>query len=479
VLAAAFVAGSTPGALPAAGDEELAELVSRVGRTRWTADNDIELLADPRRAWEARLDLIEGAEHHVFISTFSWKGDDYGTRIREVLADRMRDRSATGSPLTVHCLADATAMGLFTRGFDGLRALGAEVRSYNRQSWGMAPVYDARMHDKIIIADGRKAIVGGRNYSDIYFDPQHWWLDFGVMVEGAAVWDLQMVFLKSWAVTTDLTRLRRIAWPLESIRHRVRSLWSTGRFPDGRSPLSPFLDERYFPALDSAPGGVKVAVLYDNSMVWDRAPTADLLIKLVDRAETEIDLMTPFPNFPAELTRALHDAVHRGVRVRLIVNHRDAAIRGGWILLSAYPTLIELVEAGVEVWAWKANPKLLEEVAEVKCAPAIMPPIALHGKMVRIDDALTIVHSSNFNIRSTFYNTEAGLAVLDRGFNARMKSLIDGLLTLSNFDLQCTNGDRQVVVDRLVTRLGAEDVEVMRDDLGHSQGFLDGMSLLW
>ena len=40
-----------------------------------------------------------------------------------------------------------------------------------------------------------------------------------------------------------------------------------------------------------------------------------------------------------------------------------------------------------------------------------LPPIALHGKLARIDDDLTIVHSSNFNIRSTHYNTEAGLAV--------------------------------------------------------------------
>lgn len=455
-------------------------MVCRVGRTRWTSNNTIELLADPRRAWEARLDLLESAEHHVFISTFSWQDDEYGTRLREALAARMRNRADAGRPLVVRCLADATTMGLFTRSFDNLRDLGARVRSYNRQSWGMAPVYDGRMHDKIAIADGRQAIVGGRNYSDIYYDPHHWWLDFGVVVEGAAVWDLQMVFLKSWAVATDLTRARRVAWPVESVERRIRSLWATGRFPGGRSPLEHELDERFFPAFDDAlPGGSRVAVLYDNSLVWDRAPTVELVIELVRRAEVDVDLMTPFPNFPPELTDSLVAAVERGVRVRLFVNHGDAAIRGGLILLAGYPTLIRLVEAGAEVWAWRANPGLLEEVSRVDCAPTIMPPIALHGKVVRIDGALTIVHSSNFNIRSTYYNTEAGLAVLDRGFSERMKGLLDGLLSLSSFDLECTNGDRQVIIDRLVTRLDEDDVDAMRRDLGSRQWFLDGMSLLW
>jgi phosphatidylserine/phosphatidylglycerophosphate/cardiolipin synthase-like enzyme len=169
----------------------------------------------------------------------------------------------------------------------------------------------------------------------------------------------------------------------------------------------------------------------------------------------------------------------RGVRVRLFTNDREAAIRGGWIRLAAFPTLITLVEAGAEVLAWKANPKLLASVAETGCAPAIMPPIALHGKVVRIDEALTIVHSSNFNIRSTYYNTEAGVAVLDPAFNQEVEELLDGLVTLSNFEIPCTNSARQLVVDALIKRLDGADVQAMRVELGGQQRFLDGMSMLW
>ncbi len=98
---------------------------------------------------------------------------------------------------------------------------------------------------------------------------------------------------------------------------------------------------------------------------------------------------------------------------------------------------------------------------------------------MRVDHELTIVHSSNFNIRSTYYNTEAGVAVMDRAFSSRMEDLFDGLVTLHNFDLRCTNGDRQVVVDKLVKLLGPDDVEAMRTELGSKQRFLDGMSMFW
>lgn len=467
------------GAAGAGEDETLADLVVQFGKTRWTDNNSIELLADPRRAWEARLDLLEAAENHIFISTFSWHEDEYGTRFRDALAEVVRSRRENSGEFTALCLADATAMKTFTRAFSEVRTGGAIVKSYNRTSWGMSPIYDGRMHDKLLISDGRQAIVGGRNYSDIYFDPQHWWLDFGVLIEGAAVWDFQMIFLKSWAVATDLSGARHFPWSPEHIQRRIRSLWATGRFPNGKSPIQEFLNERFFPEYETPPGDTRVAALYDNSMVWDRAPTAALLVELVRAADTEIDIMTPFPNFEPVLTDALIDAMARGVQVRIITNGREAAIRGGGIRLAAFPTLIQLVEGGAEVWAWGANPKLLEEVAATDCAPAIMPPVAVHGKVARIDHELTIVHSSNFNIRSTYYNTEAGVAVMDREFNHRMEDLFDGLVTLHNFDLQCANGDRQVVVDQLVTLLGPGDVEAMRLELGSKQRFLDGMSMLW
>ena len=83
------------------------------------------------------------------------------------------------------------------------------------------------------------------------------------------------------------------------------------------------------------------------------------------------------------------------------------------------------------MWAWRANGELLDAVETSGCIPQLLPPVALHGKMVRVDDDISIIHSSNFNIRSTYYNTEEGVVVLDREFNRVLGNLIDDLIELT------------------------------------------------
>ena len=194
-----LVAGG--GLVSAEDAESIQELVTRVGRARWTFDNSVRLLADPRDAWDARVDLTRSARHHIFISTFSWHNDTSGKEFRDILIGALEQRKAAEFDLQIRVLVDASAMFAFTRMFTSLEKTGARVRGFNRSTWGLTALYDGRMHDKLFIADGRKAILSGRNFSDDYYDLDDWWFDLGVQLEGSAVDDLQMIFLKSWEFT--------------------------------------------------------------------------------------------------------------------------------------------------------------------------------------------------------------------------------------------------------------------------------------
>jgi len=476
VLVASAVLGVTAARTACAHDSDV---VTELGRTRWTHTNSVQLLAFPQEAWQARLDLISSARHHIFISTFSWHEDHYGELFREHLARVVAERRRTNPDFAVYCLVDAAARGTFDRSFRQLKEAGAIVRSFNRQSWGVGAIYDARMHDKMVIVDGRRAIVGGRNIADEYYAPRRWWLDFGVLLEGESVWDLQLHFLKAWVVSDLFGNANRFFLPEEVARRRIRSLWNTGRLPKGRSPLDPYLTAGFFPAPDPSAGDRSVAVLYDNPLVRRRAATTDLLVELVRRSEREIDLMTPFPNFTADLTEALEAAVARGVHVRLFVNGDEAAIRGGPFLFAGLPTLIRLIGTGVEVWSWSGNGHVARILDETGCEPRNVPPIALHGKLVTVDDELTVVHSSNFNIRSTFYNTEAGVVVRDEAFNAAARSLLDDLISLRDLRLECGEQVGELTVNRVVERLDSTDVPRLRSILGNRQRWVDSMGLLW
>ena len=479
VLVFAGTMSGVPNHVIAEGRESLEDLVVRVGRTRWTHDNRVELLAGPQRAWDARVELVESARHHILISTFSWHDDDYGKAFRRILAEIVEQRRNNGAELTVRVLADASVLGIFSRSFKELERQGAKVRGFNRSSWGLSAIYDGRMHDKMIVVDGREAIVGGRNFADHYFDPNRWWLDLGVRLEGGAVDDLQMTYLKAWELTSVNRSVLHFLAPQEKLLSDLRLFWRTGRYPSGRSPIERFMTPEFFPGREAPPGNTRVAVLYDNCLLRRRAASTDLVVALVDRAAVRVDLMTPFPNLVHDLTDSLVAAVQRGVEVRVFVNDREAALRDGPFLLAGYPTLFRLIEAGVEVWAWRANKQSLEQMAREGCRPALMPPIALHGKMLRVDDEISIVHSSNFNYRSTYYNTEAGVVVLDRDFNRALGELLDGLVALNDFEPDCGGGSNGIRIPELLGKLGPEDIPQMRDELGRKQWFLDSMSVAW
>ncbi len=453
--------------------------MTAVGGSRWTNGNSVRLLIGPREAWEARLEIVDRAQNHIHITMFSWHDDDYGRLFREKLVEVIHRRKRANPDFQVRIMVDSTARGIFDASFRKLEEAGAVVRSFNPGTWGIAPMYDLRMHDKIIVVDGRWAIVGGRNVSDDYFDPGRWWLDFGIAVEGAAVRDLQMHFLKSWETAEYLRKPYRVVLPVEVLQERVHAFLTTGRFPNGRSPLDPYLNDLYFPPAADLEDGLDVAILYDNPLIRPSAASTELLVRLVSAAEHEVDLMTPFPNFPTQLTVALKEAVSRGVTVRLFVNGADAALRRGLFLWAGLPTVIELVEAGADVWAWEGNGHVEALVDESGCSPENLPPVALHGKLARIDGELTIVHSSNFNIRSTYYNTEAGAVIRDAAFNRHTKQQLDGLISLRDLRVECGEGVTDLTIERIVSRLSVDDVDELRRMLGGKQKILDAMGVLW
>lgn len=462
--------------------EDVVDAVASAARAEWTEGNHVRLIVDPQEAWRTRLELIGRARHHIFVSTFSWHDDRFGVQFAERLAEVVADRRRENPDFIAYCMIDSSAMGLFnrySRTFKNLRDAGAEVIGFNPSMGRTTAVYDGRLHDKMVIVDGRWALVSGRNVAEEYYDPLEWWFDAGVLVEGPSVHELQMNFLKARASAIDLARTGRFFWPEEKIRRRIRTLWQTGRFPGGDSPLERFMTPDFFPPNGEFDGAVKALVLYDNPFVRRRAASTDVMIELVARAERELDVMTPFPNMPDDLVSEIERAVARGVHVRLFVNGPEAAIRGGPFLLAGLPTVIRLIEAGAQVWAWSGDGDFHSELEQTGCTPPTMPPMALHGKVARIDDELTVVHSSNFNIRSTYYNTEAGLVMVDREINREIKALLDRLISLHDLEIACEDGLAGITVENVVHQLTVDDLPDLEHKLGRKQRSLDSMAVLW
>lgn len=457
---------------------DLEDLLAREGKTRLLAGNHVEPLLDGPESFERRLQLVQSAQHHLLISSFIWKQDEYGVRMLNAVAERIQEVADTGRKLEVLIILDDitphVSYDYWSSMQKRLRKAGAKVRYFNPPRWGLVPIYGARLHDKVVIVDGRAAIVGGRNYSDHYFvnSGDKIWFDADILIEGPAVEDLQMHWLKSWLVVDRLKGLNRFFASPEKTIQRIRSFWRSGTFSDGSSPLAAFANRDWFP--HPQPSGTSdAAILYDNPLVWDQAPTVDVVIGLVERAQFEVDIVTPFPNLPPRLMAAVTNAIERGVRVRLLTNSESTAVRGGIHWRSLLPAIINLGEAGVEIWGWTAGHQNSESTeALTACAPTREPFTGLHAKLLQVDRTIGIITASNFNIRSNWYNTEAGVLVNDVAVAEEIRSTIDTLIGKTPLVIECRDGSTLSLKETSVQFTEAQR-EAMKLELGDSTSTIE------
>lgn len=204
-----------------------ASVLAQVVRDSTTASNSavssdesgVRLLAEGDAALDARLALIQRAELTLDVQYYQIASDAVGLRFFSEL------RQAAARGVRVRLLID----DLHTAGQDPLFAVlaqqpGIELRLFNPlpargdstvvrlvRSMHQFSRINRRMHNKLFLADGVVAVVGGRNIADAYFaqSAQANFIDLDVLVTGAVVAELAGVFDAYWNSES--------AWPVLSL----------------------------------------------------------------------------------------------------------------------------------------------------------------------------------------------------------------------------------------------------------------------
>jgi cardiolipin synthase len=322
------------------------------------AGNRLTPLTEGPERLAALLRLIDGARESLRLLYYGYKDDEAGRVVRAALSA---------------ALARGVAVSLIVDGFGGaadgaffapLEAVGADICRFIPR---FGRRYLLRNHQKLALADGERAIIGGFNIEEDYFAEvaPRAWRDFGLLVEGPAASRLAGYYdaLAEWAHTPRgrMRDLRRglAAWsePAGPVR------WLFGG-PNRR--LSP----------------------------WARSIKRDLH----DARRLEVIAAYFSPN-PTMLRRM--ESVGRRGAARVIT----AAISDNTATIAAARHCYRrLLRANVEVYEYQ--------------------PTKLHTKLYIVGDAVH-VGSANFDMRSLFLNLELMLRIEDAEFAQAMRAHFD------------------------------------------------------
>jgi putative cardiolipin synthase len=158
---------------------------------------------------------------------------------------------------------------------------------------------------------------------------------------------------------------------------------------------------------------------------------AKLLENLVNTAKKEVLLESAYLIFDDRQLAAMQEATHHGVQLKaltnsmasndLIANHSGYAARR-----------IDMLEHGIQLFELKPDTPLCELSTKdpSKCAPTIA--YGLHAKSIVVDQQLAAIGSFNFNLRSTYLNTESILVINNRHFSERLANTIEQAMNEKN-----------------------------------------------
>jgi cardiolipin synthase A/B len=361
--AGACDAACTPEAL------ELARLAQGATGLAPSSARDVRLLVDGAATYDALVEDLDRAQHHVHVEYYIFMPDRSGTRIRDALIACAR------RGVSVRILLDAIGSGACSSGFLApLKDAGGEVAWFHpTRFWRLwwRPWLNLRTHRKIVAIDNRIAYTGGINVTDEENDRlrSDAYRDLHLRIEGDVVRSLQSVFVEDWVYATGRRDL---------ISAIARTLPQTA------------VGEISAQVLTSGP---------DSS--WEAIHR--LHVGLIHAARERVWLVTPY-FVPGEAAMmALTSAALGGLDVRLMVpKMSDSRL----VTLAARSYYDDLLAAGVKIYEYG--------------------PRMLHTKALLVDDASAILGSANFDHRSFRLNFEVSVLFQDRGFGAGLAKLIEG-----------------------------------------------------
>ena len=372
-----------------------------------------------------RLLLADLAEETLDMQYFIWKGDasgellldrvlkaaDRGVRVR-ILVD---DIYLIGEDRTIAALSQHPHMQI--RMFNPAKQRTSSIVVRGLEMMGNIKQLNHRMHNKLLVADNRFAIVGGRNLGNEYFglNPKHNFTDFDALAIGPVAKKVSASFDIYWnnqwsypgeAILQNYKDQELLPLLREELQEQLAKneelLVEFQRHnPDWNSLLSNLADN-----LKSG----TARVIYDEPLVGEEIPPVQLtetLGELAINAKEELLISTPYFIPDDDFYRDIPNLIARGMRIVVLTNSLGSTNHP--IVHSGYKKHRKrVIKMGIELFEMRHDASAR---GKFDTPPVQSKAFGLHAKYSVIDRRYTFVGSLNLDPRSIYLNTEMGLIV--------------------------------------------------------------------
>lgn len=411
----------------------LHDYAERIGTALGSGETAHWLLDRSDLALNARLALADLAVATLDVQYFVWQNDASGA----LLAQRLLDAANRG--VKVRLLLDDFAVsksGALVARLDAHPSI--EVRVFNPWAsrgsmFGVAVEFLARtktlnrrMHNKAYIADGRFAILGGRNIGDRYFGVYEPFVenDLDLLVTGPVVADVSASFEEFWSSAA--------AYPVALLdpRAAAEGAAADSRFAETIAAATPRLDAfttgatdwvRFVDGLLGTFAAGPAVLLHDSADAADPRTLHPQLDDLVAAAQREVLISSPYFIPDSRFRDLISSLVARGVRVAILTN--SLASNNHVVAHTGYKHWRrELLRAGAELYEFRVDAAVLRDYST---PPTIARSIGLHAKAFVIDGVRAFIGSPNVDPRSLEINTEIGVATESVDLARSVEALIE------------------------------------------------------
>ena len=327
--------------------------------------NSVEVLENGA-FFDVVIDEISVAKRSVHLEHFLWKDGVLGRRLADALAARAR------AGVTVRVLVDANGSRKMGKDVERqLKEAGCKLKKFHGLHIRNIGVLNERDHRKLVVLDGRVALLGGHCIVDTWLgnaeDKDHY-ADVSVRLLGPIVHSVQAAFSENWVE-------------------------ETGEL---------FMGDDVFPQLEHA-GNITMHAAYVKPE--GSAPAVKILHHaVICCAKKRIWIQNPYFIPEPDAIDAFGKAVARGVDVRVMMPATSGS-DNPMVQHAGHRNFEKLLRCGVRLFEY--------------------PPTLLHQKVMTIDGVWCAIGSTNFDDRSFETNDEITLAFVDPATASRLDQIFE------------------------------------------------------